>query len=137
MLALNATIEAAHAGDVGRGFAVVAHEVKILAAQAATATDEIRQLAGSVDSGAGIAQDALSQISAMVADLATAANAIRGAVETQRQTAAATSTTLTRATNRRVYEPLIDTLLDHRQRGERLSREPILGSSRRGVVRER
>lgn len=89
LLALNATIEAAHAGDVGRGFAVVAHEVKMLAGQAATATDEIRQLAGSVDSGADVAQDALTQISAMVADLATAANAIRGAVETQRQTAAA------------------------------------------------
>lgn len=89
LLALNATIEAAHAGDVGRGFAVVAHEVKMLAGQAATATDEIRQLAGSVDSGADVAQDALTQISAMVADLATAANAIRTAVETQRLTAAA------------------------------------------------
>lgn len=89
LLALNATIEAAHAGDVGRGFAVVAHEVKLLAGQAATATGDIRQLAGSVDSGAGIAQGALTEISAMVADLATAANAIRGAVETQRQTAAA------------------------------------------------
>lgn len=89
LLALNATIEAARAGDVGRGFAVVANEVKTLAGQAATATDEIRQLAGSVDSGADIAQDALTQISAMVADLATAANAIRTAVETQRETAAA------------------------------------------------
>jgi len=89
LLALNATIEAAHAGDVGRGFAVVAHEVKALAGQAATATEEIRQLAGSVDSGADIAQDALTQISEMVADLATAANAIRSAVEMQRQTAAA------------------------------------------------
>lgn len=89
LLALNATIEAARAGDVGRGFAVVATEVKLLAGQAASATDEIRQLAGSVDSGAGIAQDALTEISAMVADLATAANAIRSAVETQRQTAAA------------------------------------------------
>ena len=89
LLALNATIEAAHAGDVGRGFAVVAHEVKILAGQAATATDEIRQLAGSVDSGADVAREALTEISAMVADLATAANAIRSAVESQRQTAAA------------------------------------------------
>lgn len=89
LLALNATIEAAHAGDVGRGFAVVAHEVKALAGQAATATEEIRQLAGSVDSGADIAQDALTQISEMVADLATAANAIRSAVEMQRETAAA------------------------------------------------
>lgn len=41
MLALNATIEAAHAGDAGRGFAVVAEEVKALARQTETATDDI------------------------------------------------------------------------------------------------
>lgn len=41
LLALNATIEAARAGDAGRGFAVVATEVKNLAAQARSATDEI------------------------------------------------------------------------------------------------
>ncbi len=41
MLALNATIEAARAGDAGRGFAVVAQEVKQLAAQTSSATEEI------------------------------------------------------------------------------------------------
>ena len=41
LLALNATIEAASAGEAGRGFAVVAHEVKALAKQTTTATDQI------------------------------------------------------------------------------------------------
>ncbi|MFC6200109.1 methyl-accepting chemotaxis protein [Ponticaulis profundi] len=41
LLALNATIEAARAGDAGRGFAVVANEVKALAGQAASASDDV------------------------------------------------------------------------------------------------
>ena len=41
LLALNATIEAARAGDAGRGFAVVANEVKELASQTSSATDDI------------------------------------------------------------------------------------------------
>ena len=44
LLALNATIEAARAGDAGRGFAVVAGEVKTLARQAATNSEDMRNV---------------------------------------------------------------------------------------------
>ena len=77
LLALNATIEAARAGEAGKGFAVVANEVKTLAGQTASATEEIgRQLAAiksvtgeAVASVAGMRRhiDAVSEISSTIA----------------------------------------------------------------------
>jgi methyl-accepting chemotaxis protein len=88
LLALNATIEAARAGDSGRGFAVVAQEVKALAAQTASATNEISsQIAGmqlaTRDSVGAIKQigTTINRISEIAAAIATSVEQQGGATE--------------------------------------------------------
>ena len=62
LLALNATIEAARAGESGRGFAVVASEVKSLAAQTASATQEIRLQIGGMQDATQVSVSAIKDI---------------------------------------------------------------------------
>src|SRR5262249_391355 len=79
LLALNATIESARAGEAGKGFAVVAGEVKSLARQVATATEEISsQIVGLQrisDSGAAslaALRDAMGTVQTSVSGVAAA-----------------------------------------------------------------
>ncbi len=62
LLALNATIEAARAGEAGKGFAVVATEVKELARQTASATQDIRQRIESIQLSSSEAIRAIREV---------------------------------------------------------------------------
>ena len=83
LLALNATIEAARAGEAGKGFAVVANEVKSLAAQTATATEEISGQIKSIQDATRDAVSAIEHIVATITRINEIAAAVASAVEQQ------------------------------------------------------
>jgi methyl-accepting chemotaxis protein len=83
LLALNATIEAARAGEAGRGFAVVAQEVKNLANQTATATQEIAGLVSEIQSTSHSAVSAIKGVSTAIGKISEDTIAISAAVEEQ------------------------------------------------------
>jgi methyl-accepting chemotaxis protein len=83
LLALNATIEAARAGAAGKGFAVVASEVKSLAAQTATATEEIAGQIRSIQDATGGAVQAIEHIGTTIVRMNEIATAVASAVEQQ------------------------------------------------------
>ncbi|MDO5696424.1 MAG: methyl-accepting chemotaxis protein [Dermatophilus congolensis] len=86
LLALNATIEAARAGEAGKGFAVVANEVKDLAQETSKATEDIGQRVEAIQVDTEAAVAAISEISAIIAQINDSQTTIASAVEEQTAT---------------------------------------------------
>jgi methyl-accepting chemotaxis protein len=86
LLALNATIEAARAGAAGRGFAVVANEVKELAKETASATDDIGRKVAAIQGDTRGAVSAIAEIGRIIARIDDVSTTIASAVDEQTAT---------------------------------------------------
>ncbi|HBN22949.1 MAG TPA: hypothetical protein DD412_06910 [Holosporales bacterium] len=83
LLALNATIEAARAGEEGKGFAVVAEEVKALAQQTTSATDEISGHVSYIQSAVAKSVENIDTIVQKIESMEKVSTSIASAVEEQ------------------------------------------------------
>jgi methyl-accepting chemotaxis protein len=83
LLALNATIEAARAGASGKGFAVVATEIKELALQTSSATDDIKTKIESVQNAANVAVEDIAKIGTVIREISDIVTTIATAIEEQ------------------------------------------------------
>ncbi len=86
LLALNATIEAARAGEAGKGFAVVANEVKELAKQTASATEDISRKITAIQVDTKDAVTAIGTVSGVIHQINNISATIAAAVEEQSAT---------------------------------------------------
>jgi methyl-accepting chemotaxis protein len=86
LLALNSTIEAARAGAAGKGFAVVAVEVKALAVQTQSATEEITKKIEALQRDAAGSADAVHRISQAIEAIRPVFDNVNGAVAEQSAT---------------------------------------------------
>jgi methyl-accepting chemotaxis protein len=98
LLALNATIEAARAGAAGKGFAVVANEIKELARQTATATEDIKAKIAGVQNSTGGAMADIEKIAAVIKEVGSLVSSIAAAIEEQATVTKDVATNIAQAT---------------------------------------
>ena len=88
LLALNATIESARAGEAGKGFAVVAGEVKDLAGQTGSATEESSTKIQSIQEQTQSVSESMNRINEVITQINEFQTQIAAAVEEQSATTA-------------------------------------------------
>lgn len=98
LLALNATIEAARAGEAGKGFAVVANEVKELAKQTATATEDISRKIEAIQNDSQSAVTSIGSVSEAISQVNGIAGNIASAMEEQAATTNEVARVVTQST---------------------------------------
>jgi len=100
LLALNAAIEAARAGDAGRGFAVVATEVRKLAEETRSATQNAKQEITSVQNATKNAVSSINGFSGTVGQINESTSMIAKLVNNQRQATSVINSNVTEVANR-------------------------------------